>query len=153
MKGFRKFVFVAIALLTAAVDGGRATAVAQSVASTIATPTLAERLDRLATEVERNRIDLHVPGVALAIVRGDEVIFARGFGLADVSKKTPVTPRTSFFIGSLGGGTEAASIVKAVAVGLRVASDRSVDGRWPDRSRGRALRRLRAPAQISSGRA
>ena len=99
MKGFRKFVFVAIALLTAAVDG-RVPAVAQSVASTTATPTLAERLDRLATEVERNRIDLHVPGVALAIVRGDEVIFARGFGLADVSKKTPVTPRTSFFIGS-----------------------------------------------------
>ena len=63
-------------------------------------PTLAERLDRLAAEIDRNRIDLHVPGVALAIVRGDEVIFARGFGVADVEKKTPVTPKTPFFIGS-----------------------------------------------------
>jgi len=36
----------------------------------------------------------------LAIVRGDEVIFARGFGVADVEKKTPVTPDTPFFIGS-----------------------------------------------------
>ena len=63
-------------------------------------PTLAERLDRLAAEIDRNRIDLHVPGVALAIVRGDEVIFARGFGVADVEKKTPVTPNTPFFIGS-----------------------------------------------------
>jgi CubicO group peptidase (beta-lactamase class C family) len=63
-------------------------------------PALSERLDRLAAEIERNRVDLHVPGVALAIVRGDEVIYAKGFGLADVSKKTPVTPQTQFFIGS-----------------------------------------------------
>ena len=33
-------------------------------------------------------------------MRGDEVIFARGFGVADVEKKTPVTPNTPFFIGS-----------------------------------------------------
>ena len=77
-----------------------APAAAQSAASTAATPTLAERLDRLAAEIDRNRIDLHVPGAALAIVRGDEVIFARGFGVADVEKKAPVTPNTPFFIGS-----------------------------------------------------
>lgn len=63
-------------------------------------PTLAERLDRLAAEIDRNRIDLHVPGAALAVVRGDEVIFARGFGVADVEKQTPATPDTPFFIGS-----------------------------------------------------
>ena len=53
--------------------------------------TLAERLDRLAAEIDRNRIDLHVPGAALAIVRGDEVIFARGFGVADVEKMRQTT--------------------------------------------------------------
>ena len=63
-------------------------------------PTLAERLDRLAAEFDRNRIDLHVPGAAIAIVRGEEVIFARGFGVADIEKKTPVTPDTPFFIAS-----------------------------------------------------
>jgi len=48
---------------------------AQSIASTAATPpsialpTLAERLDRLAAEIERNRVDLRVPGVALAVVQ------------------------------------------------------------------------------------
>jgi len=75
-------------------------AIAQSAASTTATPTLAERLDRLAAEFDRNRIDLHVPGAGLAIVRGEEVIFARGFGVADVEKKTSVTPDTPFLIGS-----------------------------------------------------
>ena len=77
-----------------------ARAIAQSAAVPPAAPTLAERLDRLAAEFDRNRIDLHVPGAVLAIVRGEEVIFARGFGLADVEKKTPVTPETRFFIGS-----------------------------------------------------
>jgi CubicO group peptidase (beta-lactamase class C family) len=75
-------------------------ATAQSAAVPPAAPALAERLDRLAAEFDRNRIDLHVPGAVLAIVRGEEVIFARGFGLADVEKKTPVTPETRFFIGS-----------------------------------------------------
>jgi CubicO group peptidase (beta-lactamase class C family) len=77
-----------------------APAAAQAVPAAQTIPTLAERLDRLAAEIDRNRIDLHVPGAALAIVRGDEVIFARGFGVADVEKRTPVTPNTPFFIGS-----------------------------------------------------
>ena len=78
-----------------------AQAVAAPSASPVASPPpLAERLDRLAAEFDRNRIDLHVPGAVLAIVRGEEVIFARGFGVADIEKKTPVTPDTPFFIGS-----------------------------------------------------
>lgn len=92
----RLVVFAAILLQCSAPAG------AQSAASTTtkATPTLAERLERLATDIERNMADLHVPGAAIAIVQADEVIFAKGFGLADVSKKTPVTPSTPFFIGS-----------------------------------------------------
>ena len=91
----------ALLLLSVSLLGLPAGAPAQSVVAPPKTaPTLAERLDRLAAEIDRNRIDLHVPGAALAIVRGDEVIFARGFGVADVEKKTPVTPNTPFFIGS-----------------------------------------------------
>ena len=52
-------------------------AIAQAVSAAPAAPTLAERLERLAAEIERNRVDLHVPGAALAIVRGEEVIFAQ----------------------------------------------------------------------------
>jgi len=66
-------------------------AAAQSVTATQPAPSLQERLDRLAAEIDRNRVDLHVPGAALAIVRGDTVIFARGFGLADVEKQTAMT--------------------------------------------------------------
>ena len=98
-------------------------AAAQSVAPQKTAPTLAERLDRLAAEIDRNRIDLHVPGAALAIVRGDEVIFARGFGVADVEKKTPVTPNTPFFIGS------ATKAFTATLVGMLVDEGRM---QWDD---------------------
>jgi len=41
-----------------------------------------------------------VPGLAVAIVKDGEVIFAEGFGLRDVAHKLPVTPKTLFAIGS-----------------------------------------------------
>ena len=65
-----------------------------------AQPPLDERLERLAEEIERHRVELHVPGAALVVVAGDEVVFAGGFGLADLENDTPVTPDTRFFIGS-----------------------------------------------------
>ncbi|HET9387616.1 MAG TPA: serine hydrolase domain-containing protein, partial [Gemmatimonadales bacterium] len=90
--------FVAIAVLSA-LAAAPIPASAQAPAATAA-PTLEARLERVAAEIERNRIDQHAPGAAVAIVRGGELIFARGFGLANVPGKTAVTPETRFFIGS-----------------------------------------------------
>jgi CubicO group peptidase (beta-lactamase class C family) len=42
----------------------------------------------------------NVPGLAIAIVKGGEVVYAKGFGYRDVEKKLPVTPDTLFAIGS-----------------------------------------------------
>jgi CubicO group peptidase (beta-lactamase class C family) len=50
--------------------------------------------------VEAKRVEMHVPGAALAIVKDDRIIFSRGFGLRDVDSKLPVTPNTQFAIGS-----------------------------------------------------
>ncbi len=44
--------------------------------------------------------DFKVPGLAIAVVKDGEVIYARGFGNRDVEKGLPVTPRTLFAIGS-----------------------------------------------------
>lgn len=41
-----------------------------------------------------------VPGMAIAIVNGKEVVFAKGFGYRDVEKQLPVTADTLFAIGS-----------------------------------------------------
>lgn len=40
------------------------------------------------------------PGMGVAVVRGDERVYARGFGFADVEARRPVTTRTLFYIAS-----------------------------------------------------
>lgn len=42
-----------------------------------------------------------LPGVSLGLVRGDEVIYARGFGFRDLEKRLPATPSTAYGIGSI----------------------------------------------------
>ncbi len=66
----------------------------------ILAPAHAPALQALCTRLEAQLDELHLPGLALAIVQGDELIFARGFGLADLEGEKPVTPETLFAIGS-----------------------------------------------------
>jgi CubicO group peptidase (beta-lactamase class C family) len=40
------------------------------------------------------------PGMAIAVVRDTQVIFAKGYGWADVEARRPVTPQTIFYIAS-----------------------------------------------------
>lgn len=72
----------------------------QAPAAKEATDELPARLERLATRLEAARVQHHIPGMAVAVVKGDEIIFAKGFGLADLETKRPVTPETTFAIGS-----------------------------------------------------
>jgi CubicO group peptidase (beta-lactamase class C family) len=45
---------------------------------------------------------LHIPGAVIAIVKDGKIIFTKGFGVADIEKKTPVVPdKTIFRIGSI----------------------------------------------------
>ncbi len=43
----------------------------------------------------------NIPGGALAIVRGDKIVFAKGFGVSSVETGAMVTPDTLFRIGSV----------------------------------------------------
>ncbi len=63
-------------------------------------PELQAALDRIDTIVDNKRRELHVPGVALAIIKDGKVIHARGYGYRDLEKKLPVTSETQFAIGS-----------------------------------------------------
>jgi len=40
------------------------------------------------------------PGCALAVYRGGEIAYARGYGLASLEHRVPITPQTVFDIGS-----------------------------------------------------
>ncbi|MHC4945828.1 MAG: serine hydrolase, partial [Planctomycetota bacterium] len=65
-----------------------------------ASPSLAVRLDRLAERLEEHCIKQHIPGMAIAVVKDDEVILARGFGMANLEAERPATEETLFAVGS-----------------------------------------------------
>src|SRR5687768_2933448 len=45
--------------------------------------------------------ELGIPGAALVVVQGDQIVHLKGFGVADASGR-PVTPQSPFFTGSTG---------------------------------------------------
>jgi CubicO group peptidase (beta-lactamase class C family) len=57
------------------------------------------------TQLERVALDelkeTNTPGAALAIVSGDRLVFAKGFGVTSIETGDPVTPDTLFRIGSV----------------------------------------------------
>lgn len=63
-------------------------------------PDQATALSNIKAEIEKNRSQFYVPGVALAIVKDDKIIFADGFGYRDLAAKKRVTGDTLFAIGS-----------------------------------------------------
>lgn len=61
---------------------------------------LAQRLERIVEQLQKQAETAHVPGFAVAIVKDDEVILSRGFGRRDIENNLPVTDETLFAIGS-----------------------------------------------------
>jgi CubicO group peptidase (beta-lactamase class C family) len=57
-------------------------------------------LPTLESYIEQVRQDWKVPGVAIAIVKDDQVVFAKGYGLTKLGDSKPVTEKTVFAIAS-----------------------------------------------------
>jgi CubicO group peptidase (beta-lactamase class C family) len=58
-------------------------------------------LDGIDAIIEQELKTFQVPGVAVAVVVGDEVVLSRGYGLRDVEKKVPMTAETQMPIASV----------------------------------------------------
>ncbi len=63
-----------------------------------ATP--AKNLSQLPAYVDKLMADWNVPGLSVAVVKGDQVIWERGFGRVRGDKNVAVSPETPFAIGS-----------------------------------------------------
>ena len=50
--------------------------------------------------LDDRRKELGIPGIALVIVKDDQIIYLKGLGYKDLDKKLPVSPDTRFAIGS-----------------------------------------------------
>lgn len=61
----------------------------------------ADPLPGLTQWIEQALEDWDVPGLALAVVREDSVILARGFGVREVGRPEPVDERTLFAAGGV----------------------------------------------------
>jgi CubicO group peptidase (beta-lactamase class C family) len=59
-----------------------------------------EQIRLLSDALEAKRLEHHIPGMAIAVIKDQQVILARGFGHRDIDQQLPVTTDTLFAIGS-----------------------------------------------------
>jgi CubicO group peptidase (beta-lactamase class C family) len=59
----------------------------------------------------------HVPGVSIAIIQNGRIAWARGYGVMDVTSKTPVTPKTLFQAASLSKPVTAMAVLRLAEQG------------------------------------
>ena len=71
-----------------------------------------------------------LPGVAIAIVKDGKVSFARGFGYADLEKKTPMSPDSVLVIGSLSKTITGTAVMQLIESG-KLALDTDINTYLP----------------------
>ena len=68
--------------------------------------------ESLADHLFAKAFEGEIPGAAALVVREGKVLYEKGFGYADLKKKTPITPDTEFRIGSITKQFTAVAILK-----------------------------------------
>lgn len=71
--------------------------------------------------------DWKVPGMAVAIVQGDSLVFAKGYGVMETGKSAPATEHTRFAIGSTTKAMTVAALAMLVDEGKLKWDDRVTD--------------------------
>ncbi|MGC4118708.1 MAG: serine hydrolase domain-containing protein [Myxococcales bacterium] len=84
-----------------------------------APPFDSRQLEILADEqVAKATSQFHVPGAVVVVVKDGEVVFAKGYGLANLETKTPVAAdRTRFFVASVTKAVTATAVMQLVEQG------------------------------------
>ncbi len=76
------------------------------------------QIPALEQQIQQRMQAQKVPGFALAIVKDEEIIYARGFGVTSVEESgVPITPRTLFLIGSTAKPLTGTAIMQLVEAG------------------------------------
>ena len=101
--------FISSGLCTLALTGSPTTAASATVDHNAA---LSRTIDGI---VEEGRRKLDLPGVSLAVMKGDKVVVAKGYGWADRAAPTPASASTVYPIGSLSKQMTAAAVLTLVS--------------------------------------
>ncbi len=94
-RAMRLFFFVFAGMSVAACQPSARLRTAESRAG--ADTRLEAQVDAILTQQQK---EMHIPGLAFAVVKGDEVVYLKAFGLRDIERNLPATPDTVFPIGS-----------------------------------------------------
>ena len=89
-----------------------------SVTRSLPAPRWAEPMMRAEQLVRSSLTEQNLPGLSVAIGIGGEIVWAEGFGYADLERRAPVTPQTRFRIGDV------SDTLTSVAVGLLLEKQR-----------------------------
>jgi CubicO group peptidase (beta-lactamase class C family) len=94
-------------------------------------PDLQFELQRVRDAAEEIREQFHLPGLGLGVVRGDDVLMAEGFGMADVLAGKPYTETVRHRIGSITKTMVGLSVMALVDEG-RLSLDARIADLLPD---------------------
>jgi serine beta-lactamase-like protein LACTB len=83
-----------------------------SVTHTDPSPQWSEAVDRARRIIRAGLAEQNLPGLSLAVGVGGDIVWAEGFGWADIETRGPVTPDTRFRIGT------ASTVLTSAAVGV-----------------------------------
>ncbi len=64
-------------------------------------PELGAAIKLLEAQLEADRVRLKIPGLSAAVILDREILWARGFGYADLERRVPATPQTLYRVGSI----------------------------------------------------
>src|ERR1700759_3476030 len=66
----------------------------------------------LVDAMAKKTLERPVLGVSIALANNDRVVFARGYGFADVARSVPVTSETVFHVASISKSIEAGMLLQ-----------------------------------------
>ena len=89
-----------------------------SVTGSAPLPRVGRRRGAGAAIVRAGLTEQNLPGLSVAVGAGGEIVWAEGFGWADLENRVPVAPNTRFRIGT------ASTALTSAAVGLLLEKDR-----------------------------
>lgn len=81
-------------------------------------PQWSEAVNRARRIVQASVGEQNLPGLSVAVGAGGDIVWAEGFGWADIETKTPVSPGTRFRIGT------ASTVLTSAAVGMLLEKSR-----------------------------
>lgn len=97
---------------------GGSAAVSSAAETKVSSASIAGIIDKYRQEIPERMQEQNVPGLAIAVVDDQNILWAEGFGYTDWDRQTPVTPNTLFSIQSMSKSFTATAVMFAAQDGL-----------------------------------